>query len=212
MTLDAKKEHHENGQRLSFTGNGFTGADLTPLGHANLESVCRSVMELAKAAPRPPLKIKLQHGHMTVEMEWPDPAAPASAVTVDGAGPDAALPQAPGAPAAALRSASGAAAAAAVDAAAAAQIPPADEGLMYLLAPTVGTFYHAPEPGAPPFVAVGDMVRPGQPIGILEVMKMMSTIEAEAAGRVKELLVQDGCPVEFQQRLVSLEPLSDAEA
>ncbi|MFG2192091.1 acetyl-CoA carboxylase biotin carboxyl carrier protein [Streptomyces sp. NPDC048639] len=210
MTLDAKKDHHENGQRLPFTGNGFTAADLTPLAHANLESVCHSVMELARAAPRPPLKIKLQHGHMTVEMEWPDPTLAAPAVPLDGAGPEAGLVQPAGGPAAAPHSAAGAAAAAA--AAGAAQIPVVDEVLTYLLAPTVGTFYHAPEPGAPPFVSVGDTVRPGQPIGILEVMKMMSTIEAEAAGRVVELLVQDGCPVEFQQRLVSLEPLSEAEA
>ncbi|MEV6318130.1 biotin/lipoyl-containing protein [Streptomyces sp. NPDC051776] len=211
MTLDAKKEHHENGQRVPFTGNGFAGADLTPLAHANLESVCHSVMELAKAAPRPPLKIKLQHGHMTVEMEWPDPAAAAPAPP-DGPSPETVAPPA------SLQSATGAATAAtastaatAAGAATAGRVPAVDD-LTYLMAPTVGTFYHAPEPGAPPFVSVGDTVRPGQPIGILEVMKMMSTIEAEAGGRVVELLVQDGCPVEFQQRLVALESLSEAEA
>ncbi|MGP3952934.1 acetyl-CoA carboxylase biotin carboxyl carrier protein [Streptomyces sp. 7N604] len=187
MTLDAsKQDHHENGQRPSFTGNGFAGHDLTHLAHTTLDSVCRSVMELARAAPRPPLRIKLQQGHMTVEMEWPDTAAAVSDEPPEEGVPEAGPP--PVAP-----------------------VPVAQDAHLYLLAPTVGTFYHAPEPGAPPFVSVGDVVRPGQPIGILEVMKMMSTIEAEAAGRVVELLVQDGCSVEFQQRLVALEPLSEAE-
>ncbi|MFF0296708.1 acetyl-CoA carboxylase biotin carboxyl carrier protein [Kitasatospora sp. NPDC004615] len=76
----------------------------------------------------------------------------------------------------------------------------------HVCAPMIGTFYHAPEPGAPPFVAVGDTVTAGQPIGILEVMKMMSPVEADLAGRVVEILVADGTAVEFQQRLIAVEP------
>ncbi|MFD8478387.1 acetyl-CoA carboxylase biotin carboxyl carrier protein [Kitasatospora sp. NPDC059673] len=76
----------------------------------------------------------------------------------------------------------------------------------HVCAPMIGTFYHAPEPGAPPFVAVGDTVTVGQPIGILEVMKMMSPVEADIAGRVAEILVADGTAVEFQQRLIAVEP------
>jgi acetyl-CoA carboxylase biotin carboxyl carrier protein len=60
-------------------------------------------------------------------------------------------------------------------------------------------------------VAVGDLVRPGQPVGVLEVMKMMSTIEADRAGRVVEILVPDAHPVEYQQRLIVLEPLEPLE-
>jgi acetyl-CoA carboxylase biotin carboxyl carrier protein len=70
----------------------------------------------------------------------------------------------------------------------------------------IGTFFHAPEPGAPPFVAVGDSVVPGQQIGILEVMKMMSSVEAHVAGTVREILVPDGGAVEFQQALIVVEP------
>jgi len=80
------------------------------------------------------------------------------------------------------------------------------DGAHHVCAPMIGTFYHAPEPGAPPFVTVGDTVIPGQPIGILEVMKMMSPVEADIAGRVVEILAADGAAVEFQQRLIAVEP------
>ncbi|MGW4814611.1 acetyl-CoA carboxylase biotin carboxyl carrier protein [Kitasatospora cineracea] len=84
---------------------------------------------------------------------------------------------------------------------------PPDEGTArHVRAPMVGTFYRSPEPGAPPFVSVGDTVAVGQPIGILEVMKMMSPVEADTAGRVVEILAEDGTPVEFQQRLIAVEP------
>ncbi|RKE23212.1 acetyl-CoA carboxylase biotin carboxyl carrier protein [Streptomyces sp. TLI_171] len=83
----------------------------------------------------------------------------------------------------------------------------AEDGAHHVGAPMVGTFYRSPEPGAPPFVAVGDTVTPGQPIGILEVMKMMSPVEADVAGRVVEILVDDGASVEFQQPLIAVEPV-----
>ncbi|MBM0277884.1 acetyl-CoA carboxylase biotin carboxyl carrier protein, partial [Micromonospora tarensis] len=67
-------------------------------------------------------------------------------------------------------------------------------------------FYRAPEPGAPPFVAVGDLVRPGQPIAIVEAMKLMNEVTAERAGRVVAVLVEDGQPVEYDQPLVELDP------
>ena len=73
----------------------------------------------------------------------------------------------------------------------------------------IGTFYHAPEPGAPPFVSVGDLVAPGEQIGILEVMKMMSAVKADVAGTVREILAPDGGPVEFQQPLIAVEPVGD---
>ncbi|MFJ1755079.1 acetyl-CoA carboxylase biotin carboxyl carrier protein [Kitasatospora sp. NPDC088134] len=84
--------------------------------------------------------------------------------------------------------------------------PPEAGTARHVRAPMVGTFFRSPEPGAPPFVAVGDTVAVGQPIGILEVMKMMSPVEADTAGRVVEILVEDGAPVEFQQRLIAVEP------
>ncbi|MGN9767307.1 acetyl-CoA carboxylase biotin carboxyl carrier protein [Micromonospora sp. SD12] len=72
--------------------------------------------------------------------------------------------------------------------------------------PIVGTFHRAPEPGAAPFVAVGDLVRPGQVVGIVEAMKLMNEVSAERGGRVVEVLATDGQPVEYDQPLVALDP------
>lgn len=68
-------------------------------------------------------------------------------------------------------------------------------------APMVGTFYRAPSPGAPAFVEVGQTVQQGQPICIIEAMKLLNEIEADKAGVVKEILVQNGEPVEYGQPL-----------
>ncbi|WP_433351034.1 acetyl-CoA carboxylase biotin carboxyl carrier protein [Micromonospora sp. CA-111912] len=72
--------------------------------------------------------------------------------------------------------------------------------------PIVGTFYRAPEPGAAPFVAVGDLVRAGQVVGIVEAMKLMNEVTADRAGRVSAVLADDAAPVEYDQPLVALEP------
>jgi acetyl-CoA carboxylase biotin carboxyl carrier protein len=74
-----------------------------------------------------------------------------------------------------------------------------------------GTFHHSPQPGAPPFVSVGDVVRPGQTIGILEVMKMMSLVEADTDGRIVEILATDAQSVARQERLIAIAPASRTE-
>lgn len=74
-------------------------------------------------------------------------------------------------------------------------------GLFDLCAPTVGTFYVAPEPGAAPFVREGDPVRAGQQVGIVEAMKLMIPIEAERDGQVVAVLAANGKPVEYGDRL-----------
>ena len=71
--------------------------------------------------------------------------------------------------------------------------------------PMVGTAYRAPAPGAPPFVEVGDTVREGQTLLIVEAMKTMNQIPAPRAGVVKAILVEDGEPVEFDQPLMVIE-------
>ena len=71
--------------------------------------------------------------------------------------------------------------------------------------PMVGTTYLQPEPGATPFVKVGDQVTEGQTILIIEAMKTMNQIPAPRAGRVKRILVEDGSPVEFGAPLIILE-------
>lgn len=68
-------------------------------------------------------------------------------------------------------------------------------------APMVGTFYRAPNPGASPFVEVGQSVKEGEPLCIIEAMKLLNEIEADKAGVVKEILVENGEPVEYGQPL-----------
>jgi oxaloacetate decarboxylase alpha subunit len=83
--------------------------------------------------------------------------------------------------------------------------PPSD-GVVRIDAPMVGTFYRAPQPGAPPFVEEGDAVAPGQTLCILEAMKLMNEVKAELEGIVRKIHVQNGQPVEYGQPLFDLEP------
>ena len=68
-------------------------------------------------------------------------------------------------------------------------------------APMVGTFYRAPNPGASPFVEVGQSVKEGEPLCIIEAMKLLNEIEADKTGVIKEILVENGEPVEYGQPL-----------
>ncbi|MGL6160505.1 acetyl-CoA carboxylase biotin carboxyl carrier protein [Microbulbifer sp.] len=70
--------------------------------------------------------------------------------------------------------------------------------------PMVGTFYGSPSPGAEPFVKEGQQVKVGDVICIVEAMKMMNQIEADKAGTIEAVLVEDGQPVEFDQPLVTI--------
>ena len=79
-----------------------------------------------------------------------------------------------------------------------------EEGLYILTASMVGTFYRAPNPGAPPFVEVGDVVRKGQVLCILEAMKIMNEVESDVVGRVARIYAEEGQPVEFGERLFAL--------
>jgi acetyl-CoA carboxylase biotin carboxyl carrier protein len=79
-------------------------------------------------------------------------------------------------------------------------------GLKEIRSPMVGTFYRAPEPGAEPYAMVGTRVTPGQTVCIIEAMKIMNEIEAEIAGVVREVCVEDAQPVEFGQVLYRVDP------
>jgi acetyl-CoA carboxylase biotin carboxyl carrier protein len=85
--------------------------------------------------------------------------------------------------------------------------PPQTDGFVRVEAPMVGVFYRAPQPGAPPFVEEGDTVAAGQTLCILEAMKLMNEIKAEAAGIVRQIYVGNAEPVEFGQLLFELEPV-----
>jgi acetyl-CoA carboxylase biotin carboxyl carrier protein len=78
---------------------------------------------------------------------------------------------------------------------------PAEEGVAYVTSPLVGTFYRAPSPDAAAFVDVGTKIRPGQRLCIVEAMKLMNEIESEVEGTILEILVENGKPVEYGQKL-----------
>jgi len=150
-------------------------------GHSDevLDGLRRHARKLVADLAGPLRRVRLRSGETVLEVEWHDPA---EAVPVPRTDP------LPGAEPVAET------------------VPGPDR--LAVRAPVVGTFYRAPEPGAAPFVAVGDPVRPGQVVGIVEAMKLMNEVTAGQAGRVVEVLVEDGKPVEYDQPLLALEPLA----
>ncbi len=90
------------------------------------------------------------------------------------------------------------------EATATAEVPKSGE---LIVSPMVGTFYAAPSPDSPAFVQVGDTVRKGQTLCILEAMKIMNELEAEFDCKILEILVQDGEPVEYDKPLFRVEKL-----
>lgn len=92
-------------------------------------------------------------------------------------------------------------------AAAPAEAPaPADNSANTMRSPMVGTFYRAPAPGAQSFVDVGQTVRAGQTLCIIEAMKMLNQIEADRDGVISQILVENGEPVEYDQPLFVIDP------
>jgi acetyl-CoA carboxylase biotin carboxyl carrier protein len=84
--------------------------------------------------------------------------------------------------------------------------PPAAEDLHVIKSPIVGTFYAGPNPEAGPFIKVGDVVESGQTVCIVEAMKLMNEIEADVAGEVVRVLVENGHPVEYGEPLFAVRP------
>jgi acetyl-CoA carboxylase biotin carboxyl carrier protein len=72
--------------------------------------------------------------------------------------------------------------------------------------PSVGLFWRAPAPGAPPFVEIGASVEAGETVAIVEVMKLMNHVAAPVAGVITAILIENGAPVEFGQTIVVIEP------
>ena len=80
----------------------------------------------------------------------------------------------------------------------------ADADLFIVKSPIVGTYYEAPSPGTPPFVKVGDTVKEGQVLCIIEAMKLMNEIEAEVPGVIAKMFVGNGSPVEYGMPLFGI--------
>ncbi len=79
--------------------------------------------------------------------------------------------------------------------------------LIEITSPMVGTFYRSPAPDEPPFVEVGDTIKKGNTVCIIEAMKLMNEIEAESAGKIVEILVDNTQPVEYGQVLMRVEAI-----
>ena len=83
---------------------------------------------------------------------------------------------------------------------------PQHAGLTPVPAPLPGTFYRSPQPGAPPYVSEGDSVDEGTILGIIETMKLMSTVTASGRGTVAQILVANGTPIDAQTTLMLIKP------
>ena len=83
---------------------------------------------------------------------------------------------------------------------------PASSHYVEFKAPMIGTFYQAPNPDAPPFVQVGDRIEKGQQLCVIEAMKLFNEIEADIAGTIVKVLVDDASPVEYDQPLFLIDP------
>lgn len=95
---------------------------------------------------------------------------------------------------------------AAAPAVAPAKAAASDAGLHVIKSPFVGTYYGSPSPGKPVYVKVGDKVRAGQPLCVLEAMKIMNEIDADIAGEIVEICVENESLVEFGQPLFKIKP------
>lgn len=159
-------------------------------GDAALVGLRRQALELLADLAGPVRRVRLDSGDTVLEVEWhspgdaahPTPPPPAASVVT---APPVVVPAAP--PVAVPPVA----------------VPAARHAVR---SPIVGTFYRAPEPGAAPFVAIGDRVHPGQVVGIVEAMKLMNEVTADRAGRIAEVLADDGQPVEYDQPLLAVDP------
>ncbi|HJP73404.1 MAG TPA: biotin/lipoyl-containing protein [Pseudonocardiaceae bacterium] len=146
-----------------------------------LEQVRHHTQRLLADIPAQPSALHVRNGDAAVDLEWP----------TDGGEARSAEPAEPAQPAAPQSKAE-------------------PDTTTYLTAPTVGVFYRAPEPGATPFVAEDDVVSVGQQVGIVEVMKLMVPVEAEAQGRIAKVLKDDGAQVEYGDQLFALAPADAA--
>jgi acetyl-CoA carboxylase biotin carboxyl carrier protein len=187
-----------DGESSAFHGGGADGQARehgTP--SAGLESATAALrdaaLDLIAGLPERPRRVRLAAGSVSIDLDWRAlPASRGTAPAVPAPAVDLLADDGGTAVAVADRTLPGVAAA------------PVTTELHYICAPSVGTFYHSPEPGGAPFVTAGAQVRPGRQVGVVEAMKLMLPVESDQAGRVVEVLVADGEPVEYQERLIAL--------
>ena len=156
-----------------------------PAGRIDFDEV-RKVIALLEEKNLSAFELETEGFKIKISRSLPAPAAPPAAV----AAPVATVLPAPG------------------DAAGAPAPVETDESLHVITSPMVGTFYRAPDPTAAPFADVGDPVKKGQTLCIVEAMKLMNEIESDVDGTVVKVFPENGKPVEFGQKLFAIRPAS----
>jgi acetyl-CoA carboxylase biotin carboxyl carrier protein len=152
-------------------------------------------------------EFELQRGDMKLLIKRGASAQPAQVVQVAPAmvpGQTIAVASAPPAPPSSSTSATADAGGSASGPAPAPSAAAAEADLFILKSPIVGTFYEAPSPGAPPFVKLGEAVKEGQVLCIIEAMKLMNEIEADVSGVIAKIFVSNASPVEYGMPLFGI--------
>jgi len=169
---------------MTAVDENTTGALDGATGHdeylRTLEAIQTGALQLLAGFPHQPSALRVQVGEVTIEAEWQVSAAPVIAAPVAGGAVEVAVESL------------------------AAQDNP-QLGAVFR-APSVGVFYRSQEPGAAPFVEVGDRVAAGQQIAIVEAMKLMIPVTAQASGVITEILKENNEPVQFDEPLFSYSP------
>ena len=177
-----------------------TGSPVPPLGQSSLDvGALREIVEILEASEVSHLSWTNGDERLVIRR-----GPQGSVAVVDQVAP--AVASRPAHAAVTVSAAAPVAAPAAAPVAAASAAPATERPGVLVSSPFVGTFYRTPAPDQPPFVEVGTVVKKGQVLCIVEAMKLMNEIEAEAAGRITEILVDNGQPVEFGQALFRVEP------
>lgn len=148
-------------------------------------------------------EFEMERGDLKLHVKRGSSAAPAQIIQAAPVVAHA-VPVAPAPAPAPVAAPAPAAAAPAPAAPAPAAAPSEDANLHIVKSPMVGTFYSAPSPGAPSFIAMGDSVKEGQVLCIIEAMKLMNEIEADASGEIAKIFVTNGAPVEYGMPLFGI--------
>ena len=158
------------------------------------------IQELLKAVDESSVsKVRVKDGDFEITIEKQGPQA----MLFHQSAPMPQMQPLPAAPAAAALPAAPAASAPAAQPTA----PAASGNTQTVKSPMIGTFYRSPSPDKPAFINVGDEIRAGQVVCIIEAMKLFNEIESEVSGRVVKVLVDDASPVEYDQPLFLVEPV-----
>ena len=158
----------------------------------------KQIQELIKAINKSNIsELTVEEGEFKITIKQAQSVSETQFVTVHAPNQQMQLPQAPAAPIA-------------ITAAAPATEQPAvasNSNLITIKSPMIGTFYRSSKPGEPPFVNVGDEIKQGSVLCIIEAMKLFNEIESEVSGKIVKVLADEATPVEYDQPLFLVEPM-----